>query len=101
MNGNDGRKTMRAMPLGQAYSEESRAAQVAGLKAQVAAGRYRLDATVVAAAMLEAGVIEVETLAFDLSQAGEMKRVMQRFVVEPTREHPVRPHGRLRVVSAG
>lgn len=101
MNGKDGQKTMRAMPLGQGYGEESRAAKVAALKAQVAAGTYRLDAAAVAAAMLEAGAIEFETAAFDLSRDGEMRRAMRRFVVTPTREHPAHPGGRLRVVSAG
>jgi len=101
MNGNDGRKTMRAMPLGRAYSEESRAAKMAALKAQVAAGRYPLDASAVAEAMLEAGAIAVGTPAFDLSQEGGMQRAMRRFVVEPAREHPATPRGRLRVVSAG
>lgn len=101
MNGKDGQKTMRALPLGQAYGEESRAAKVAALKAQVAAGTYRLDAAAVAAAMLEAGVIEHGEPAFALSHPGEMRRAMRRFVVEPTREHPAPSRGRLRVVSAG
>lgn len=103
MNGKESRKTMRVLPLEQGFSEESRAAKIAALKALVVAGAYRLDATAVAAAMLEAGAIEFETAAFDLSQDGEMRRAMRRFVVAPapTREHPAHPSGRLRVVSAG
>ncbi|MCZ2110335.1 MAG: flagellar biosynthesis anti-sigma factor FlgM [Dehalococcoidia bacterium] len=101
MSRTENEMTMQAMPLAKRFNEKSRAAKVAALKAQVASGRYRPGTETVAAAMLEAGVIGFTAPSFDLSHPAEMQRAMRRFVVERTTETPVRPGGRLRVVSAG